>query len=135
MSNFHTLDIEFSHYHLIFPIAIGAILVVLLIVMAAKGLTGWLTRSSNSTGQRFRLFDKGFDWKKLFGTVVLLLVYALVLVPLGFVVASIAFMLVISFIYKPDINRRSLIAIAANAFCTPVIIWLVFGQLFDITLP
>lgn len=138
MSNFHTLDIEFSQYHLIFPYAIGTLLIVLLLAMGVKRLTGVLAGRSSDSGAsqpRFRFFDVGFDWKKLFGALGSTVVYILVLNQLGFLFSSILFIVGISLIFKPIFTPRALTGVALNAVLTPLTIWLVFGQLFDITLP
>lgn len=144
MSNFHTLDIDFNNYHLVFPYAIGTFLVVLLLAMGVKKLiAGVAAKSDDSSGSggsnteksRVRFFDVGFDWKKLFGALGCTVVYILLLAPLGFLVSSILFIFGISLIFKPRFTPRALIGPAANAILTPLVLWLVFGQMFDITLP
>lgn len=138
MSNFHTLDIDFNNYHLVFPYAIGALLVVLLLAMGVKKLIAGVTAKSSDSGKensRFRFFDVGFDWKKLFGALGCTVAYILLLAPLGFLFSSILFIFGISLVFKPRFTPRALIGPAASAVLTPLILWLVFGQMFDITLP
>lgn len=138
MSNFHTLDIDFNNYHLVFPYAIGAILAILLVAMGAKkAIAGVASRSGGASAPRpgFSFFDIGFDRKKLFGALGCTVAYALLLTPLGFLLSSILFMLGISLIFKPDFRPRALIGLVANSVITPLVIWVVFGQMFDITLP
>ena len=141
MSDFFTLDIGFESYHLVFPWAIGTILVVLLILMGIQKLVAVNRGRSDTTSSKksarpgFRLFDKGFDAKKLFGALACIVIYMLVLNPLGFLISSILFMIAISLVFRPVTAPRALIGVAANSVLTPLIIWLAFGQLFDITLP
>lgn len=138
MSNFHTLDIDFNSYHLVFPYAIGTLLVVLLVAMGSKKLISGVASRSNSSHAprpRFRFFDVGFDWKKLFGALGCTILYTALLTPLGFLFSSILFIIGISLVFKPSFTPRALIGMVANAVLTPLVIWLVFGQLFDITLP
>lgn len=138
MSNFHTLDIDFSSYHLVFPYAIGTLLVVLLLAMGIKrAVSAVSARSAESDAAKaqFRFFDAGFDWKKLFGTLACTVAYVLLLDPLGFLFSSVLFIFVISLVFKPKFTPRALIGPAANAVLTPLVLWLVFGQMFDITLP
>ncbi|NJC55373.1 tripartite tricarboxylate transporter TctB family protein [Brevibacterium marinum] len=147
MSNFHTFDIDFNNYHLVFPYAIGTLLIVLLLAMVVKKLITQLavkpTDSSDSSGwsgpdaekSRFRFFDVDFDWKKLFGALGCTVAYILLLAPLGFLISSILFIFGISLVFKPSFTPRALIGPAANAILTPLVLWLVFGQMFDITLP
>jgi len=130
-----TLDIDFNDYHLVFPIAIGTLLAVLLVAIGIKAIIARFREGSDKERQGFRFFDRGFDWKKLFGSLVCMVLYVLLLTPLGFLAASILFILAISMIYNPTSNKRVLAGITANAICTPLVIWLVFGRLLDITLP
>ena len=138
MSNFHTLDIDFSSYHLVFPYAIGALLVVLLLAMGVKKLITGLTAKSKASDpeeSRFRFFDVDFDWKKLFGSLACTVAYVLLLSPLGFLLSSVLFIFGISLVFKPKFTPRALIGPVANAVLTPLVLWLIFGQMFDITLP
>lgn len=138
MSNFHTLDIDFSNYHLVFPYAIGTLLAVLLLAMGIKKTVSAVTArsaESDAAKARFRFFDADFDWKKLFGTLACTVAYVLLLDPLGFLFSSVLFIFVISLVFKPKFTPRALIGPAANAVLTPLVLWLVFGQMFDITLP
>lgn len=138
MSNFHTLDIDFSSYHLVFPYAIGALLVILLLAMCGKKLVTRFSAGSNASDSqksRFRFFDVDFDRKKLFGSLACTVAYVLLLGPLGFLLSSILFILGISLVFKPKFTPRALMGPVANAVLTPLVLWLIFGQMFDITLP
>ncbi|GAA1194939.1 tripartite tricarboxylate transporter TctB family protein [Prauserella alba] len=135
MSDFFTLDVAFSDYHLVFPVAIGTILAALLVIIGIKSLVTRLGSGPQDSRLSFRFFDEGFDRKKLFGTLACLFAYVLVLNLLGFLLSSILFVVAISLVFKPTKDKRVLAGIAVSAVCTPLAIWLVFGQLFDITLP
>ncbi|WP_019810887.1 tripartite tricarboxylate transporter TctB family protein [Saccharomonospora halophila] len=135
MNDFFTLDVEFSDYHLVFPVAIGTILGALLVIMGAKSLIKRFRSAPRPARPRWRFFDRGFDWKKLFGALACMFAYVLLLKPLGFLPASILFVVAISLVFHPTKNTRVLLGMATTAICTPLAIWLVFGQLFYITLP
>ncbi|WP_105567210.1 tripartite tricarboxylate transporter TctB family protein [Microbacterium halophytorum] len=138
MRHLLTLDIPFDSYHLVFPYAIGGILVLLLVAMGIQKLISLVVNRAGKRGEpreRRRFFDAGFDWKKLFGTLVLAIAYVFLLDPLGFLISSILFIAAVSFVLRPVFTPRAIIGVALNAILTPTIIWFVFGQLFDITLP
>jgi hypothetical protein len=135
MNDFFTLDVEFSNYHLVFPVAIGTILLALLVIISVKALATRLRSGPRSSRPSVRAADQGRDRKKLFGASACLLVYVMLLTPLGFLLSSVLFVVAISLVFRPTKDRRVLTGVAASAIGTPLAIWLVFGQLFDITLP
>lgn len=141
MKDFFTLNIGFDSYHLVFPWAIGTILVVLLIIMAIQKTVAIPkarsaeSRSTETGRPRFRFFDQGFNARMFFGALSCIVAYALVVNLLGFLISTILFMLAITFVFRPVFTPRTLIGTGLNAVITPLAIWLVFGQLFDITLP
>ncbi|WP_221584891.1 tripartite tricarboxylate transporter TctB family protein [Microbacterium sp. G2-8] len=133
-----TLDIAFDSYHLLFPYVIGGLLVLLLVAMGIQKLISLAVNRSKGSAEKRRprrFFDEGFDAKKLFGALACIVAYVLVLDPIGFLVSSILFIAAISLIFRPVFTPRALVGVALNAVLTPLTIWLVFGQLFDITLP
>lgn len=135
MSDFFRLDVDFSNYHLVFPVAIGVALAALLVILGVKSWVKRLVSGANSSQASFGFFDQGFDWKKLFGALACMFAYVLLLGPLGFLLSSVLFVVAISLVFMPTKSPRVLVGIAASAVCTPLAIWLVFGRLFDITLP
>lgn len=141
MKDFFNLNIGFNSYHLVFPWAIGTILVILLVIMGAQKLVATSrtrsagTASTEAGRKRIRFFDKGFNARMFFGALACIVAYALLMNLLGFLVSTILFMVAISFVFRPIFTPRALVGIGLNAVITPIAIWLVFGQLFDITLP
>lgn len=138
MRDLLTLDIAFDSYHLVVPYFIGTLLaIVLLAISVKKVIVGARSAAGGSAGEgwKIRFFDPGFDRTKLFGALGLTVVYVVLLDPLGFLLSSVLFIVAISLVLRPVFTRRALIGVGLSALLTPTLIWLVFGQLFDITLP
>jgi hypothetical protein len=53
----------------------------------------------------------------------------------GFLFASMGFMLAASFLFMGERTRIKVIAGLVNSLLTPILAWLIFGQIFNITLP
>ena len=95
-------------------------------------------------GKRFHFFEKNNDKLKLFGTIILLIIYFNGMefvggffpnMGYGFLFTSIVFMFVISLLFIGKPTKKKLIAITANSVITPVLAWYLFNYLFHITLP
>lgn len=134
MKDFFTIEMTYSNYHLIFPriiigilIAIGAVLLITNLVKRWK--EGALTRF------RFKFFMDYYDKVKFYGTILLLIMYAVTMTWIGFVPSSILFMILITLLYIGNIHKKSIVVSITNSLATTIVIWYVFGQLFDITLP
>lgn len=84
---------------------------------------------------KFKFFVDDLDKGKLFGTAALLIIYAATLERIGFIAASVIFMFLITLLYYGDIRKKSILISISNSLATTIIVWYVFGQLFDITLP
>ncbi|MFC3040763.1 tripartite tricarboxylate transporter TctB family protein [Virgibacillus xinjiangensis] len=134
MKDFFTLDMSYSTYHLVFPRIIWSILILIGAVLLLSNLIK-RTKEGRLTNFHFRFFTENYDKVKFYGTIVLLVVYAAILERIGFVPASIIFMLLITLLYIGNIRRKSIIISITNSLATTIVVWYVFGQLFDITLP
>ena len=134
MKDFLTIEMTFSEYHLIFPKIMSIILVAILILMAVLNLIKRV-KEGKLTDFRFKFFINNYDKVKLYGTIILLVVYVFVLDLIGFLPASILFVFLITLLFIGNYKRKSMIISLANALTTSVIVWYVFGYMFDITLP
>jgi putative tricarboxylic transport membrane protein len=132
MKDLLTIDIQYSEYHIIFPKIIGTILVILLLAM---GLQALIKKFKGGKLKEFTFFDKDLHKLKFFGTIGLLIVYVFFLEIIGFIPSSIAFMFLLTALFRGDLKKNTLVVSAANAVVTSVLVWFFFGYLFDITLP
>ncbi|MFD2705232.1 tripartite tricarboxylate transporter TctB family protein [Salibacterium lacus] len=133
MSDFFTIEMSYNTYHIIFPRIILGILIILgLILLAAN-----IKKVAGKEGKRvsFQFFTENYDKLKLYGTMVLLILYAAVLPRIGFLAASLLFMFAITLLYIGNVKLRSIFISLSNSLATVLIVWYVFGNLFSITLP
>ena len=86
-------------------------------------------------GKKYRFFVEGYDKLKLFGTVILMILYVLALDLVGFLPASILFVLLFNVLFCGTLEKNSLLVSAVIAVVFPVAVWLIFGKLFNVTLP
>ncbi|MFC4557820.1 tripartite tricarboxylate transporter TctB family protein [Virgibacillus kekensis] len=134
MKDFFTLEMTYSTYHLIFPRIIISILITLGIILLITNLYKRLKAGKLSDWQ-FKFFSKNYDKLKFYGSIALLIVYTLALQWIGFILASIVFMILITLLYIGNVKKKSIIVSITNSLTTTIVVWYIFGRLFDITLP
>ncbi|MGY4691092.1 tripartite tricarboxylate transporter TctB family protein [Salibacterium sp. K-3] len=134
MKDLFTIELQFSENHLIFPRIILTILIVLGVLLVLQTIIQKV-KSGRLKKWDFTFFEKNYDKLKFYGTIVLLLAYGLSLEALGFVASSIIFMFLITLLFLGHVKGKAILISLINSVATTIIIWFVFGQMFDITLP
>ncbi len=129
-----TVELKFSEYHTIFPNIMLTILIFLAVLMLFLNVIRRI-KERRLREFHFQFFVDNYDKLKFFGTLVLIIAYAFVLESIGFLLATILFMFLISLLFIGDIKKKSIFVSLTNSLSTSLIIWYLFGQLFDITLP
>ena len=143
-----------SSSHWIFPPIILGILGILLVIMAIQRLVKCKKQGKPfCTFKNYHFFVANWDKVRLIGSLVLLVLYFPAMNLLGFLPASILFVFLFNVLFcglqqlasipvafktrKFWSNRdfRSLLSSLIIAVVSSTLIWLVFGQLFKITLP
>lgn len=134
------VSINFDQSHWFFPKIIITCLVFLLVIILVKERK---TIIKSIQGFSFKtLLNK--DNYKAYLFLALIGVYILSMEALSelfpntgyaFLIATIPFLFVIPFLIEKEITKRKVIFISINSILSPVIAWLVLGQLFSITLP
>jgi hypothetical protein len=133
------VKIDFASSHMVFPHVIEAILAVLLVLIVA---TRWRRIAVAVTSGP--VWPIGIDKVRFFGTLVLTTAYFLAMpvvgdlrpnTGIGFLLASIPYMMAISVLYLHDRRPRQLVHALLSALIGPSIVWLVLSRLFNITLP
>ncbi|MFV0360976.1 tripartite tricarboxylate transporter TctB family protein [Tropicimonas sp.] len=142
-SSFLQVTIDFSLSHLLFPYIIQWVMAVLAILIAIVHGPDVVRSLQGRVAAQMPSRD-GFDTRRLFGTLALLVLYFLSMdrvgqlfpnTGMGFLLTSIPFMFALSLLYVHDLDRRKLALIAANAVVSPLVAWFVLARLFFITLP
>lgn len=143
-----------STSHWIFPPIIIKILIILLVIMAIMRFTD--TKKKNIPFfdfKNYHFFMENWDKLKLIGGLVLFVLYIYMLEIIGFLVASIIFIFLFNLLFtgienlkefKKAISEKTFFKNAGfksiiNSIIISVVfsvaIWLIFGQIFQITLP
>lgn len=126
---------QYSSSHMFFPKIIITLLIVLGFIILIPKVTAALRERKAGQGKKFRFFVEGYDKLKFFGTIVLMILYVLALDLVGFLPASILFVLLFNVLFCGTLERKSLLVSAVIAVVFPVAVWLIFGKLFNVTLP
>lgn len=130
------IPIVYSTSHEVFPRIVLVILVILAIIIFLQYLLK--TRKEKSKLFSFKgkhFFEKDYDKVKLFGSAILLLLYIVIMKPLGFIFASILIMSLFNILYSARFGKKDIgISIGISVIET-MTVWFIFGYLFEITLP
>ncbi len=137
------ISIDFDRSHLFFPTIIIGLLVIVLFAILIRFAPSFWHEVKNGT-RKLSLLDENFDKFRLFGSLLLLLVYFIVMdvvgrlfpnMGFGFLFTSIPFMLFTSLLYVHNLDRKKMILIGVNSLVAPCIAWYVLGNVFNISLP
>jgi hypothetical protein len=137
------IHLEFEQSHLFFPRIVEwtlfGLLLAIAVVHGPELLAQW-----RSGGARGRIGQWQVDKKRLFGCLALTAIYFTVMEPvgklypnsgIGFLLSSIVYGFLLSWLFVRDISRRKVTLMALSSVCTPFLVWLVFSHVFKITLP
>lgn len=134
------LKIDFSQSHWFFPKIIILCMVLMLFVIVIK------ERNAIISSIKGFSIDKVVNKKnaKSYYFVALVCVYILAMEYLGdvfpntgyaFLISTIPFLFIIALLVEKSVTRKKLIIISINSIFSPVMAWLILGQMFAITLP
>lgn len=128
------IQVVYSTQHWIVPkIVIGILVFLLAVIIITEG------RARVKAGGAFfekpgKFFIDGCDHLKLWGTLILFAAYIICLDIIGFTVTSIIFVFLFNILYA-GVSKRSLIISVILAVASSLIISIMFGVVFNITLP
>ncbi|QXO15942.1 MULTISPECIES: tripartite tricarboxylate transporter TctB family protein [Vibrio] len=134
------VNIDFAQSHWFFPKIIITCLICLLMIILVK------------ERKIIAASVKSFSWQKIINNnnykayffLALISGYILIMQQLGeifpntgyaFLIATVPFLFIIPFLMEKEITQRKVIYITINSILSPVIAWVVLGQMFGITLP
>lgn len=136
MSDFFNVKIVYSESHQILPKIIFVILIILAVVILFQSIM--VAKKENRPFMDLKnkkFFIYHFDKIKLIGTVVLLLLYITSMNLLGFIVSSIIFISLFNMLYTAKKEPKSIIISIGISIVETLLIWFIFGYIFNITLP
>lgn len=126
-----------STSHLIFPPIIFGVLIFLIIIMLIQKL---IVCKKNNTKilnlKEYKFFEENFDKTKLFGTLLLFVLYIKSMIIFGFLISSIVFITMFNVMFAGvKTGKKSIYNSIIISSIFSVGIWFLFGQVFQITLP
>lgn len=128
------IQVVYSTQHWIVPKIVMAVLAVLLVAIIVTEGMARVKEGGSFFTKPGRFFIEGCDYVKLFGTLVLFIAYILCLDIIGFTVTSIIFVFLFNVLYAGT-SKKSLILSAVLAVVGSLVIAVLFGIVFNITLP
>ncbi|MBT3145478.1 tripartite tricarboxylate transporter TctB family protein [Neptunomonas phycophila] len=143
LSSLLEITIDFDQSHLYFPRIVMVLLAVLLLWIVVSNV-GRIRAALSGEGTRFQFFEPHADKLRLVATLALIPLYFVAmdyidqLIPnmgMGFLLASIPFMFLLSFVYLHQRTPKLIMLIGANAIIAPLFVWFLLGQMFNISLP
>jgi hypothetical protein len=117
---------------MLFPKIVMGILAVLAITIVIQELK---KKKECKADEKKCFFIEGFDKVKLFGSLILFVGYIFAMEWTSFVPASIVFMMLFNLLYAGWHSKKSIIVSAVISVFTPLLVWYLFGIVFNITLP
>lgn len=136
MSDFFKVKIVYSQSHTVFPKIIFVILIIFAVILLIQSLMK--AKKENRSFLDFKgkkFFIEKYDKLKFYGTIVLLILYILSLNLLGFLPASIIFISLFNIMYAGKKEPKSIAISIGISIIESLLIWFIFGYLFEVTLP
>lgn len=135
MADLFKINVIYSTSHLVVPKIVISILIILgLIILMQESMKKKKEGTSFSfKGKKF--FEENYDKIKLWGSLVLFILYIALLDLLGFLVSGLIFVFLFNVLFAGTRNIKSIMTSGIISIVSSVSIWYVFGTLFNITLP
>lgn len=130
------LKIVHSQSHNIFPTIVFYILILLLLIMLIQAMMKAKKENKpllNFKGKKF--FVENPDKVKLFGTLILLIVYVVSMKLIGFIPSSIISLTLFNLLYAAKRDKKEIRNSIGISVIETMLIWVIFGYMFNITLP
>lgn len=156
MEDLLKVKIPYSTVHLFFPRIVICILFFLAIVLLIQYILKCKREQKPFINKdKLKFFEPGFDKVKLFGSLLLFVLYIMTLEPWGFLLSSIVFIFLFNVLFagsiylskdKKDnkwvaqygaiaIDWKSILIGLAVSVITSFVVWFLFYKVFNITLP
>jgi hypothetical protein len=139
MDSLTAVEIDFAASHLVFPRLVGAALGLMALAILVR-------RRRAITGARgyWKAQWAEMDRPRLLGSLGLMLVYFLSMVPvgdlwpntgMGFLLCSVPFVFASGLLFMHDRVARPIAILGVVALAAPTLVWWIFTDLFFLTLP
>ena len=131
-----SIKIVYSTSHTVFPKIILGILIFFAVVLFIQALMKAKKLKCpvfDFKGKKF--FVENYDKMKFYGTIILLALYVICMNLLGFIPASIIFISLFNILYAGKKDIKTIVICIGIAAIETLLVWFIFGYVFDITLP
>jgi hypothetical protein len=128
------IQVVYSTEHWIVPRIIMVVLAILLVAIIVTEGRARVKAGGSFFQKPGRFFIENADYLKLFGTLVLFIAYIICLDIFGFTITSMVFVFLFNILYA-GVGKKSLIVSIILAVASSLIISVLFGVIFNITLP
>ena len=129
------VPIIYSTSHMLVPKIMGVVIAALLALILITETAAKKRRGEKLKPERKKFFLPGYDKKKFWGVVVLSAVYVVLLKVIRFVPSSVICIFLYGVLFEGKREKISLAVSGISAVGFTVVVWFVFGYMFNITLP
>lgn len=128
------IQVVYSTQHWIVPRIVMGVLAVLLIAVIVSEGTARVKAGGTFLAKPGKFFIEGCDHLKLWGSLILFAAYIYCLDLIGFTVTSVVFVFLFNILYA-GVSKKSLLISIALSVASTAVISVLFGVVFNITLP
>ncbi|WP_313164629.1 tripartite tricarboxylate transporter TctB family protein [Sedimentibacter sp.] len=131
-----SIKIVYSTSHTVFPKIILGILILFAVILFIQALMKAKKLKCpvfNFKSKKF--FIENYDKMKFYGTIILLALYVICMNLLRFIPASIIFISLFNILYAGKKDIKTIAICIGIAAIETLLVWFIFGYVFDITLP
>lgn len=128
------IQVVYSTQHWIVPRIVMGVLAVLLIAVIVSEGTARVKAGGTFLEKPGKFFIEGCDHLKLWGSLILFAAYIYCLDLIGFTVTSVVFVFLFNILYA-GVSKKSLLISIALSVASTAVISVLFGVVFNITLP
>lgn len=136
MSDLFKIDITYSRSHWVMPkITIGILIILAVIIFIQEYIKAKKANKPFMSLKGWRFFAEGYDKVKLYGSIGLLFAYIVLMKLIGFIAGSIIVASLFNILYAEKKDKKSIAICIGISIIETMLLWFVFGYIFEITLP
>jgi hypothetical protein len=116
-------------------IIIGVLIILAVIIFVQEYMKAKKANKSFMSLKGWRFFAEGYDKVKLFGSIGLLFAYIGLMKLIGFIASSIIIASLFNILFAEKKDKKSIAICIGISVIEALLLWFVFGYIFEITLP
>lgn len=136
MSDLFKIDITYSRSHWVMPkIIMGVLIILAVIIFIQEYIKAKKANKPFMNIKGWRFFAEGYDKVKLFSSIGLLFAYIALMKLVGFITSSILIASLFNILYAEKRDKKSIAICIGISIIETMLLWFVFGYIFELTLP